>query len=263
MWKNEKGELHREGDEPAIIRSSGGKEWWKNGERHRDGDEPAVIYSDGGKTWYKNGERHREGDEPAVIYSSGGKEWWKNGKCHREGDEPAIIHSSGGKEWYKNGERHREDDKPAYISTTGYKAWYKNGVQYTPEIVSKPQKEEKEQIDLYADFFFHGEPPITCDEIEIRWFKCWSYEQDHVQGTYVDYILTVVDHYDDQQKFIQNLIRLINLSPRIVQGGTIIYISDTDIDWSETSLEMELEKKEVRTVRVSKIEDVQNVLTNK
>ena len=30
-WYNEKGELHREGDLPAVIYDNGHKEWWVNG----------------------------------------------------------------------------------------------------------------------------------------------------------------------------------------------------------------------------------------
>jgi len=67
--------LHRENDEPAIIRETGSKFWYKNGQPHRDGDEPAIIYADGSKVWYKNGQSHREGDEPAYIFSNGHKYW--------------------------------------------------------------------------------------------------------------------------------------------------------------------------------------------
>ena len=90
---NEKGEIHRAGDKPAVIHfkenPSGfhkdGKAipdydvltrfvacdlyYHKNGKRHRDGDEPAAIYSDGTKAYYKNGKHHRDGDEPAVIWA--------------------------------------------------------------------------------------------------------------------------------------------------------------------------------------------------
>ena len=54
--------LHSFNDEPAIISSlTGDKYWYKEGKRHRDGDEPAVIRSDGYKAWYKEGKKHREG----------------------------------------------------------------------------------------------------------------------------------------------------------------------------------------------------------
>ena len=36
-WENIFGELHRENDLPAVIYTSGEKEWWKNGKLHRDG----------------------------------------------------------------------------------------------------------------------------------------------------------------------------------------------------------------------------------
>ena len=57
----------------------GTKMYYKDGELHRDGDKPAIICSNGTKTYWKNGERHRDGDKPAVIYGNGDKEYWKNG----------------------------------------------------------------------------------------------------------------------------------------------------------------------------------------
>ena len=67
---------------------------YKNGQLHRDNDLPAVIRSDGTQYWYKNGRLHRDCDLPASIYSDGTHEtqrWYNNGKCHRDGDLPAII----------------------------------------------------------------------------------------------------------------------------------------------------------------------------
>ena len=55
-WLNDLGQLHRDGDKPAIIWADGGRRWYKNGELHRDGDKPAVISASGTKLWYKNGE---------------------------------------------------------------------------------------------------------------------------------------------------------------------------------------------------------------
>ena len=51
----------------------------KNGELHRDGDKPAVIYAYGYLGWFQNGERHRSCG-PAVIRSDGRNEWWINGQ---------------------------------------------------------------------------------------------------------------------------------------------------------------------------------------
>ena len=49
------------------------------GQLHRDGDEPAVIWADGTKAWYQNSQRHRDGGKPAVIYPNGIEEYWVNG----------------------------------------------------------------------------------------------------------------------------------------------------------------------------------------
>lgn len=99
IWKNEKGELHRE-DGPAYIMSSGERYWCKNGLLHRE-------------------------DGPAVVQPNGHKEWLINGKWHRE-DGPAIEHANGNKSWYINDQRYREDG-PAVVSNC-MKAWYDRGV---------------------------------------------------------------------------------------------------------------------------------------
>jgi hypothetical protein len=53
---------------PAEMKllENGDREWRQNGQLHRDGDEPAVIYQNGSRVWYRNGEIHRDGDEPAL-----------------------------------------------------------------------------------------------------------------------------------------------------------------------------------------------------
>ena len=73
-WYNDKGDLHRENDLPALELVSGDKHWFLNGEMHRETG-PACEYADGNKIWYLNGERHRV-DGPAVEHADGSKEWW-------------------------------------------------------------------------------------------------------------------------------------------------------------------------------------------
>ena len=52
---NEKGQIHRDNDLPAIIRADGYKAWYQNGKLHRDNDKPAVIGAAGYQHWYQNG----------------------------------------------------------------------------------------------------------------------------------------------------------------------------------------------------------------
>ena len=153
IWKNEKGELHRE-DGPAMECLNGNKKWYKNGKLHRDNG-PAIEFSDGSKEWRKNGERHRL-DGPAYECINGYKSWWINGKIHRE-DGAACEYADGTKEYFLNGVKvegkdlpmnkwprceidddgnkrwknergqyHREDG-PAIEYKNGDKIWYKNG----------------------------------------------------------------------------------------------------------------------------------------
>jgi hypothetical protein len=74
-WE-QNGELHRDGDKPAVI-SAYSVEWWYNGELHRDGDKPAVavIGADGTLQWWQNDQRHRFRG-PAIIHANGKLEWW-------------------------------------------------------------------------------------------------------------------------------------------------------------------------------------------
>jgi len=68
--------LHRE-DGPAIECPNGDKSWWKNGNLHREGDLPAIEYSDGDKFYYVHGELHRE-NGPARKFANGVKYFYLN-----------------------------------------------------------------------------------------------------------------------------------------------------------------------------------------
>ena len=70
-WHNSRGELHRDGDLPAVIRASGNRCWYQSGMLHRDDDLPADVYANGARCWYQNGALHRDGDLPAVIRADG------------------------------------------------------------------------------------------------------------------------------------------------------------------------------------------------
>ena len=50
-WYNEDGELHRDDDLPAVIKTYGTQEWYRNGKLHRDNDLPAIIKADGDQEW--------------------------------------------------------------------------------------------------------------------------------------------------------------------------------------------------------------------
>jgi hypothetical protein len=151
-WYDSSNKLHRNGDNPAIVRNKGEckwwykhglqhrggdkpatilpyrKEWWKKGILHRDYDKPAVVYEDS-QMWYRRGRFHRGGDKPAFI-SPMVKQWWKNGKRHRNGQLPAIEYTDGTKLWYKEDELHRDYDKPAHVQPGVYSAWYWNGIRH-------------------------------------------------------------------------------------------------------------------------------------
>ncbi len=79
-WRNAGGQIHRDGDLPAVEAKDGSKYWHQNGKLHRDGGLPAIEFPDGTKEWYQNGRYHRDGDLPAIEWADGTKEWWINGK---------------------------------------------------------------------------------------------------------------------------------------------------------------------------------------
>ena len=112
-WR-QNGELHRDGDLPAISRANGDQEWYQHGKLHRDGDLPAFIGADGTQVWYQHGKLHRTKTNtstgnlpailPAIIRANGTQEWYKDGRMHRDGDLPAVIYANGRQEWYQYGE---------------------------------------------------------------------------------------------------------------------------------------------------------------
>jgi hypothetical protein len=121
------GKLHREGNQPAVIRANGAQVWYVHGELHREDDQPAVIRANGDQLWYVHNKLHREGDQPAIVYANGDREWYVNSKLHREGDQPAVVYANGDREWYVNSKLHREGDQPAIIRANGDQEWYMHG----------------------------------------------------------------------------------------------------------------------------------------
>jgi hypothetical protein len=87
---------------PAMIFGDT-QSWWRCGELHRDGDKPAVMEGYSYRIWYYNGKIHRDGDRPAVIERFR-RVWYKKGLRHREGNLPAVVESNGNKQWFVTGE---------------------------------------------------------------------------------------------------------------------------------------------------------------
>jgi hypothetical protein len=127
QWWYKNARLHRDGDEPAIICSTGidGPNDWHCNRLHRDSDSDSDSVCIN-TMWAKNGVLHRDGDKPAMVCDSTTMQWYWNGRLHREGDKPARI-CNGSMEWYVNGALHRGEDKPARICADGSMEWYMNG----------------------------------------------------------------------------------------------------------------------------------------
>jgi hypothetical protein len=67
-WRNEKGELHRDGDLPAVQFLDGSLEYYAEGKRHREGDRPAVVQAGGLRIFWQKGKRFREGGKPVYVF---------------------------------------------------------------------------------------------------------------------------------------------------------------------------------------------------
>src|SRR5688572_12748152 len=105
-----------------IIDENGVEKWYdEKGQLHRDNDLPAMS-RDELLCWYQHGKLHRENDKPAVIDREGCQEWWFEDKLHREGDKPAVIDPSTSlAEWYVNGEKIRE----CHVTKELFQMWKK------------------------------------------------------------------------------------------------------------------------------------------
>ena len=110
-----------------IKRRDGTRAWYRHGELHRDGDKPAVEQTNGTRWWYRDGKLHREGGKPAVERANGSRWWYRHGELHRDGDKPAVEQTNGTRWWYRDGKRHREGDKPAVVFANGAREWWVNG----------------------------------------------------------------------------------------------------------------------------------------
>lgn len=129
-WKMN-GQLHRDGDLPAVEFDDGRREWYCHGKLHRDGDQPAVEGIDGDRHWYFHGKLHRDGDMPAIKRTKDSRsyvlrEWYHHGERHRGGDQPAVEGIDGDRYWYFHGKQHRDGGLPA-VEHADRRVWYVHG----------------------------------------------------------------------------------------------------------------------------------------
>lgn len=98
-----------------AVDADGSLIWTRGKKLHRDNDLPAVIRTDGTKEWYRDGIKHRE-NGPARV-SPAAMHWFQHGKLHRP-DGPAIVKDTE-EHWFLHGQRHRLDG-PAIVVKHGY-----------------------------------------------------------------------------------------------------------------------------------------------
>jgi hypothetical protein len=100
------GRLHSYDDQPAVVSSTGEREWRRDGVPHRDGDQPAKILADGSMFYIHDGQLDRAGGRPAVVSPNGRTEYWVSGVRHRGlAEGPARIHPDGAEEYWVHGQR--------------------------------------------------------------------------------------------------------------------------------------------------------------
>jgi hypothetical protein len=70
---------HKDPNRHNAKISIASQEWWENGELHREGDNPAIIREDGFKLWAMHGKRCRASiNDPAVITTDGWMKVYEN-----------------------------------------------------------------------------------------------------------------------------------------------------------------------------------------
>jgi hypothetical protein len=157
-WRNEKGELHREGGKPAIVtknfqawfmdgrrcgapesgchvlRANGNQEWFdEQGRHHRPGGEPAIIEACGTRRWLEHGKPARPEGLPHVEAADGSKMWLDgNMQPHRECDDLPALQAPVGDFWYVHGKLSRAGHRPAKVYRDGVQEWWVDGVHQAP-----------------------------------------------------------------------------------------------------------------------------------
>jgi antitoxin component YwqK of YwqJK toxin-antitoxin module len=138
-YLNEFGQLHRDGDLPAVIESGNRRVlYYQNGLLHRD-NKPACI-SDSQESYYQHGTLHRDNNLPAVINYVGkddkktifSEEYFRHGVHHRD-NGPAIQWATGAYQYYQNGLLHNETGPASHsIKADGVQDnYYLNGKYMT------------------------------------------------------------------------------------------------------------------------------------
>lgn len=135
-YLNEFGQLHRDGDLPALIHPNHKTlMYYQNGLLHRDNG-PAKINSHQ-EVYYYKGSIHRDDNLPAkidmYIEKDGSKtlvceEYYRHGAHHRD-NGPAVLWSSGSYQFYKKGELHNENGPACHwVNSEGVSdEYYLNG----------------------------------------------------------------------------------------------------------------------------------------
>lgn len=145
QWFRYPGELHREGDLPAVYnKDTGEKRYYIEGKTHREGDQPAWIIPGKIKAWMLEGLCHREDDQPAIIYDDGQQQWYHGGVEHRDYLPAYINPNTGAYRYSYNGNRHR-DNGPAEKDEYGNLFWYKHGKLHRedgPAVITYDGREE-------------------------------------------------------------------------------------------------------------------------
>ena len=85
IWRDENGDYHRDGGQPAIVYDIGHKFYYTHGVLTRD-DGPAAIYNCGTYAWYRNNKRHCL-TGPAVYNAKiNTEEYWIDGTQYSKAD---------------------------------------------------------------------------------------------------------------------------------------------------------------------------------
>jgi len=152
-----------------LIRMSG--DWSSmtykdaDGNIHRDGDLPAVEYRTGRKEWYQHGVQHRDDGKPAVTGK--GDEYWVNGVLFNP-NGPAVDTGSYRRYNNEKGELHRIGG-PAIECTDQYaklkNEYWVDGQQHC---VDGPSSHGKKWEGFQPNFHINGERIFCKNRHEFR-----------------------------------------------------------------------------------------------
>lgn len=130
---NPGGQLHCDNG-PAVEFQGGDLEWWRHGQLHRDGDEPAIEIKDGGSMTQWAFPRANSRKLSPFLLVPGTKVWASYGLVHRDAGPAFEMPLSPGnvyQEYWRKGRLHNSNG-PA-VQSNSIQIYYYHGLAHKAE----------------------------------------------------------------------------------------------------------------------------------